>query len=187
MMKIKSIPSLILMMLMIVLSACAPTADSTPQESTGLPELDNVIEVVLGGDMDEIRALVYFTQAKCTNADGLGGPPKCLANEAEGTPVEVLPFLGPEGGFIRKADIDSWNGLHASELFAVYEVSDAVYSDESYPKGEFALVFIEDGEMQSSFTLQVTDGKIVRIDHSFEFPPQIREDYVKRFLVEPAK
>lgn len=183
-MKIKSTPSLLLIMLMIVLSACAPAPSQGP---TGSPELDNVIEVVLGGDVDEIRALVYFTQAKCTNADGLGGPPKCLANEAEGTPVEVLPFLGPEGGFIRKADIDSWNGLHASELFAVYEVSDAVYSDESYPKGEFALVFIEDSEMQSSFTLQVTDGKIVRIDHSFEFPPQIREDYVKRFLVEPAK
>lgn len=184
---LRSIFLLLMILLLAALSACAPAPAATPQGWTGSPELDNVINVVLGGDNDELRGLIQFTQAKCTHAEGLGGPPKCLPGETEGTDVEVLPFLGSEGGFIRKSDIESWEGLHVSELFAVYEVSDAVYTDENYPKGDFALVFIEDSEVKSSYTLQVTDGKIVRIDHGFEFPPQIREDYVKQFLVEPTK
>ena len=176
--------SIVLTVLLIALSACA---SSTAVSSTGSPELDQVIEVVLGGDQGELRELIHFTQTKCTHAEGLGGPPKCQSGEAEGTVVEVLPFLGPEGGFIRKSEIETWGGIQVSKLFAVYETSDAVYSEENYPKGEFALVFIEDSETQLSYTLQVTDGKIVRIDHGFEFPPQIREDYVKQFLVEPIQ
>lgn len=176
--------SIVLTVLLIALSACAT---SPAVSSTGSPELDQVIEVVLGGDKGAIQDLIHFTQAKCTLAEGLGGPPKCQNGEAEGTVVEVLPFLGPEGGFIRKSEIETWEGIRVSELFAVYETSDAVYSEEYYPKGEFALVFIDDGEAQSSYTLQVTDGKIVRIDHGFEFPPQIRKDYVKQFLMEPGK
>ena len=177
---------LLIAALITVLSACAPSSDGTTQAPTGSQDLDHVIEVVLSGDADEIRTLIHFTPAKCTNAEGLGGPPKCEGSEAEGTTVEVLPLLGPEGGFVRKENIESWEVPQVSELFAVYETSDAVYTEENYPKGIYAIVFIEENEAQLSYTLQVTDGKIVRVDLGFEFPPQIPENYVKRFLVEPG-
>ena len=100
--------------------------------------------------------------------------------------MEVLPFLGPEGHFIRNADIDNWTGVEVSELYAVYQVSEAVYSDENYPKGEYALVFITDPEKQSSITLQVRQGRIVRIDNGYGYPPEIPAENVVMYLISPG-
>lgn len=183
--------TVVFMVILALLSACAslqtqPTADAnTSQSQTGLPELDVIIAAALEGDAAKLRSLLEFTQTTCTFAEGLGGPPKCLRNEQEGAPVEVLPFLGPEGHFIRKEDIDTWAGLDVSALFAVYQVSETAFSDENYPAGEYALVFIDRPEMQTSTTLQVRQGRIVRIDSGFVYPPEIREDDVVRYLVPP--
>lgn len=184
----KSFP-LILISLIFLSSACASSPAESPGERnrTGIAELDGIIEKVLAGDTAGLRSLLEFTQTKCTNAEGLGGPPKCLNGEQEGTPVDVLPFLGPEGHFIRKADIASWQGIDASDLFAVYQVSDLAYSDENFPAGEYALVFIGDSQASMSVTLQVRRGRIVRIDDGFGYPPVIREDDVLRYLVPPIK
>jgi hypothetical protein len=170
------------------LTACAqaqPTEDPAAGR-TGIPELDRIIEIVLAGNPDAVRSLIQFTQTACTNIEGLGGPPKCLANEEPGTPIEVLPFLGPEGHFIRKADIQTWDGLQASQLFAAYQVSDQAYTDVNYPAGEYALVFIGGLENQTSLTLQVRGGRIVRIDVGLQFPPVLREEDVVKYLVEPG-
>jgi hypothetical protein len=88
--------------------------------------------------------------------------------------VEVLPFLGAEGHFIRRADINRLDGLDAAALFAVYEVSESAYSDENYPAGEYALVFLGKPEVPTPVTLQVRQGRIVRIDYGFAHPPEIR-------------
>lgn len=180
-----------LVTIIVLLSACTSLqtepnkASNTPQNQTGVAELDAIITIVLKGNADKLRSILGFTQTKCTFADGLGGPPKCLDGEQEGTPVEVLPFLGPEGYFIRKGDIGSWKGVNVSELFAVYQVSDIAYSDENYPAGEYAIVFISDSEIKTSITLQVRQGRIVRIDNGFAYPPEIRQDDVARYLVPP--
>ncbi|UYN90353.1 MAG: hypothetical protein KIT08_03720 [Anaerolineales bacterium] len=168
--------------LAIFVSACA--APTQLNERTGIAELDSIIEIALSGDAAQLRSLIEFTPAYCTNAEGLGGPPKCLPDEAEGAMVEVLPFLGAEGNFIRRSDIESWNGVQIESLYAVYEVSDAAYSDENYPRGEYALVFLTD--RGASITLQVTKGRIVRIDYGFMAPPVIDQNTVVRYLVEPA-
>ncbi|WKZ36531.1 MAG: hypothetical protein QY332_01150 [Anaerolineales bacterium] len=160
-------------------------AGATPNQ-TGIKELDHIIEATLTGDMNEFRSLLEFTQTNCTHTEGLGGPPKCLNGEAEGMPVEVLPFLGSEGYFIRRQDIGSWKGLHVSRLYAVYETTDAVYSDENYPKGEYAIVFINSGGTEYGITLQVAKGHILRIDEGFTMPPEILESHVARYLVEPV-
>lgn len=91
--------------LAIFVSACA--APTQLNERTGIAELDSIIEIALSGDAAQLRSLIEFTPAYCTNAEGLGGPPKCLPDEAEGALVEVLPFLGAEGNFIRRSDIES--------------------------------------------------------------------------------
>ncbi len=157
----------------------------TPRNLTGIPELDQIVSIVLNGNIDEQQSLIEFSEMGCTNAEGLGGPPKCEASEAEGSPVEVLPFLGPEGHFIRKADIDTWEGLNVTGLFAAYEVSDKAYSDANYPAGDYALVFLDAGSPETTITLQIKNGRIVRIDYRFGNPPTIKEEDVAKYLVMP--
>ena len=159
----------------------------TPRNLTGIPELDQIVSIVLNGNFDEQQSLIEFSEMGCTYMEGLGGPPKCEAGEAEGSPVEVLPFLGPEGHFIRKADIDTWKGLNVTGLFAAYEVSDNAYSDANYPAGDYALVFLEAGSPETTITLQVKNGRIVRIDYRFGNPPTIKAEDVAKYLVMPPK
>ncbi len=165
-------------------SESSPTISATLNQ-TGFAEIDKIITVVLGGDITELQQLLDFTSTKCTFAEGLGGPPKCLKTEKEGDSVEVLPFLGSEGSFLRKEDIGRWQGLDVSELFAVYQVSESAYSDKNYPTGDYAIVFIGNQEKKTSLTLQIKQGKIIRIDYGFVYPPQIRSDNVVRYLVPP--
>jgi len=151
------------------------------QEYTGIPDVDQIIEAAV--QEDEVKLIPYlkFRELNCTIADGLGGPPKCKPGEAEGMPVSVLPVLGPEGHFIREEEIENWTGLNASELFAVYIVSDAAYSDQYYPAGEFAIVFIGSDEF-TNVTIQVKDGEIIRLDYGVGSPPEIPTVNVEEFI-----
>jgi len=171
----------LMVFLVMGIAACAPVDPATqeaivsPQPQladafhplsarTGLEDIDNILEVLAGGDAEELRSLVQFTNAECTQADGLGGPPKCRAGEAEGTPVEVLPFLGSEGGFLRKDEISNWQGVDAAGLYAVYKVSPAVIFEQYYPAGEYAIMLVGK-EDQSPVVLRVDAGRIVRVDY----------------------
>lgn len=184
--------SVILMAIIVLVTACSNLQAETsstvgPTSSqTGMEELDKIISVALSGDVTELRNLLEFTSTNCTFTEGLGGPPKCLETEKEGEPVEVLPFLGPEGHFLRKEAIESWQGLEVSDLYAVYQVSESAYSDQNYPAGGYAIVFIGNKEEKTSLTLQVKQGKIIRIDYAFVYPPEIRPDHVVRYLVPPT-
>lgn len=182
------IPAMLLLgsILMAACNAMPSQATPLPQSQTGIEELDTIISTVLNGSTADLLPLLEFTQTSCTLAEGLGGPPKCPEGEKDGTPVEVLPFLGPgEGSFIRKQDIGSWQGLDVSELFAAYQVSDKAYSDKDYPAGDYALVFI-DSNKQSAIALQVRNGRIVRIDYLFGYPPQIPQENVVNYLIHPG-
>ena len=132
---------------------------------TGLEEIDRILDA--SGDVQRLRSLVQFTSALCTRRDGLGGPPKCLEDEGEGTPVEVLPFLGPEGSFLRKDEIQDWQGFKASGLYAIYEVSSSAFSDENYPAGQYAILFVGK-DNQPAISLRVSNSRIVRVDTLFE-------------------
>jgi hypothetical protein len=147
--------------------------------------LDAIIAAVLAGDTAAQKNLIGYTEAGCSSAEGLGGPPPCLPGEPEGTPVDVLPILGAEGGYIRRADIGAWQGLRSTELYAAYEVSDAAYTEPNFPAGEYALVFGGTSGTASDFTLQVRDGRIVRIDHYVGADPRIPPQDVVRYLVSP--
>ena len=167
-----------------------PTAtDSQTTErgvETGVDELDRAIQIVLDGDMNALRSLIRYTEAECTFEDGLGGPPKCKEGEDEGETVEVLPFLGPEGHFIRKDDINSWTGIDASDLYAVYSVSGSAFSDPIYPSGEYAIAFINEARFLIT-TLQIVEGNIVRVDSHMGNPPEIRLDDVDIYLIPPLE
>lgn len=142
---------------------------------TGLEAVDPVLEALASGDAQAVRSLIQFTNAPCTRQDGLGGPPKCREAEAEGTPVEVLPFLGPEGSFLRKEEIADWQGVDAAGVFAIYKVSAAVTFEQYYPAGEYGLMLV--GKDDRSFVnLRLSEGRIVRVDSLLgDFPKTWQE------------
>jgi hypothetical protein len=149
---------------------------------TGIAEIDHIIDTVLARDLDAQIQLLQFSTLACTYEDGLGGPPKCREGEEEGTTVEAFPFLGPEGHHMRKEEMADWPGIDASDVYAVYRNSNQVYSDEAYPAGEYAIMFTTDNE-NFYLTLQVTRGKIVRIDNNFGAPADIHLDQVASEII----
>ena len=135
-----------------------------PERRTGIEELDTIIDAVLAHDFEQLKTLTMYLVIGCTQSEGLGGPPKCAEGEAEGTLVEAVPFLGPEGYHQRRAEYEGWQGPDVLGLLAAYRVSPDVFSEAAYPAGEVALVFL-DAQSSMPVTLQIMDGKIVRFDY----------------------
>jgi len=154
---------------------------------TGIADLDHIIDTVLaGGPEDEIQ-LLKFSTLGCTHEEGLGGPPKCREGEEEGAKVEVFPFLGPEGHHMRREELGDWIGIQATDVYAAYRVSSKAYSDPAYPAGEYAIVFLTEN-VQLYLTVQVSDGKIVRIDNNFGHPTDIDlEQVASEIILKPKR
>ncbi len=163
-------------------SASAPQS-ATPDVSyplgtrTGVEEIDRILDS--SGDVQELRSLIQFTSARCTRLDGLGGPPKCRQDEGEGTRVDVLPFLGPEGSFLRKDEIEKWQGFEVSGLFAIYEVSSNAFSNDNYPAGQYAILFVGK-DSQPAISLHISDGKLVRVDYIFDNSVELLNTILQR-------
>lgn len=167
-----------------LLAACA---SSTPvvrqgyplETRTGNSDIDLVLAAVESGDAQELRYLVQYTNAPCTNADGLGGPPKCREGEAEGTMSEVLPFISSEGSFLRKEEIGNWRGIDPAALYAIYRVSPNALQEQYYPQGDHIAFFVA-RENQTVDALHIADGKIVRVDTLFGEIPDSLETIIDR-------
>ncbi len=151
-------------------STAANQMSAESEMQTGIAEIDAVISAVLADDVTRQRELLVFRLVACTTADGLGGPPKCNEGEPDGTLVEVFPFLGPEGHFLRKEQLEEWPGIAADELYAAYRVSEGVFSDENYPAGEYAVMF-RSSEDSAYVVAQIGNGGIVRFDYLFGQTP----------------
>lgn len=184
-------------LLVLAATGCAPAASTTSESAptgqtataepyhplttkTGIQIIDQVLQAVASNDPDALRALIEFTNAECTHRDGLGGPPKCLEGEEEGTPMEVLAFLSSEGSYIRRAEIDRWQGVEATGVYAVYEVNDAAVASETYfPAGKYVILLVDE-EKQPVTALRIGETGIVRVDTVFDFSPAILDDVIKR-------
>ena len=149
-----------------VMSPQPETSDQEQAGHTGIAEIDTIIDTILAGNPQEELQLLQFSSLPCTHTDGLGGPPKCREGEEEGTEIEAFPFLGAEGNHIRRSEMGDWGGIQASGVYAIYRVSDQVYSDEAYPAGEYAIVFNAQNK-EYFVTAHVRNGKIVRLDYNF--------------------
>ena len=137
-----------------------------PGNRTGNPELDPIIDAMLRHDSAALLDQTSFTMLGCTFEFGMGGPPKCKEGETEGAIIEVVPILGPEGHHLRKADYVNWEGPDVLGLMAAYQTSAGTYRDPAFPAGDYALLFLLAGGLET-ITLQVTDGRIIRYDYDF--------------------
>jgi hypothetical protein len=171
-----------LALLTVVLAACAtptqaptqppaPTAEPTaagpyhPADArTGVEPVDRVIEAVLSGDRAQMASLVHYTVTGCTQAEGLGGPPKCAEGQAEGAEVEVFPVMGPgEGSYATRESIEGVFPEGDYALFAAFTVPDDLVPEGDYwPVGDYGVMFVERGT-GAAMTLLVTEDGIVRV------------------------
>jgi hypothetical protein len=188
----RSVQTVCLILLALAMIACSAatsaTQESTPTPSegfypfttkTGIEEVDTIIETIASGDAQMLRSLIQFTDTKCTKAEGMGGPPKCRAGEAEGMPVEVLPILGPEGHFFYKEEIEEWTGVEADGVYAIYQVSSEVYSEPEFPAGKYAVMFV-DKRSPAIISLRLDNGQIVRVDYILDLSPEISKGWIER-------
>lgn len=179
--------------ILLLLAACVPASTPTTVQVseldysldavTGITEVDNVLAAVASGDRQKLIALIKYTSAACTNAEGLGGPPKCRVGETEGTVSEVLPFLSSEGHYLRKDEIKQWQGVDATGLYAIYRVAENAQADDEYfPAGEHAVILkTADGQAVS---LRITDGGIVRVDDLFNVTQESLEAIIQQDAAE---
>jgi hypothetical protein len=180
-------------LLILLLAACVPitpaivaTQSPTPTEpyhpldtQTGVEILDRVLGAVASGDRQALYSVVEFTNAKCTKREGLGGPPKCREEEAEGTALQVLPFLSSEGHHLRRDEIEQWIGIDAVGLYAIYEASPAVVSEEDYPAGKYAILLVTEGS-DPALALRIGESGLVRVDTLFDASPQALNAMIER-------
>ena len=137
--------------------------------STGIDEVDVVIDTILSNDLDARQALVRFVTAGCTTADGLGATPKCESGQAEGTLVDFFPLGGPgEGHSVPASEVARVLEFEAESLYAAYVVSEDLPDRPDFPHGTYALFFTTVSSEESnnvSVILRVDDeGYIVRLD-----------------------
>jgi len=150
-------------------ASTSPTLKYYPLDTvTQIEEIDLILVAVASGDAQAVRNLFGFSTIACkTVVNALGGPPPCRAGEKEGTMVEVLPFLGSEGSYLRKDEVGNFPGLTVTGVYAIYDVSETAYSEENFPKGDYGIMLTAP-ENLPNIVLQIKNGQIVRIDYVFD-------------------
>jgi hypothetical protein len=81
--------------------SATPSASATPADDfsphTGIPVVDQVIDIVRSGDLAGFRALMKEFPDRCTTGiRGVGSPPACPPGAADGSPVEAFRALASE-------------------------------------------------------------------------------------------
>ncbi len=153
---------------------------------TGISMVDTVFAAMLSGDVNTLVSLTQFLTINCVKvAEGLGAPPLCNDDEADGTPVEVLPTLLSEGTYVRRGAIESQFPAAPYSLLAVYRVPDDVHQDENFPAGKYSMIFIDEGKsFFNAVNIRVTDQGIVRIDYN-AWPDIIMGFGIGEFILPP--
>lgn len=190
-----------LLIVLFLISSCAPVATPTQEATTpepqpasvldfhpldtrtGIEEIDVVLDAIANADIKKQRALINYTTAPCTFAEGLGGPPKCREAETEGTEVKVLPFLGPEGSYLREDESIEWGGVQATAIYAIYRVSENVKVEQYNPAGEYAIIFVRSAHWPA-VSVRVHDGGIARVDYLFDASPEALNAIIEREVSE---
>jgi hypothetical protein len=160
-----------------------------PDTRTGIEELDRVIDSIMSQDLSCRLELVRFTNSGCTTSDGLGGPPKCKSDEADGTMVEAFPVSSGEGHHVRPDNIQATFDFTVRGLFAIYVVPEDAYRADYWPAGDYGLVFTtEEGGFLHTVTVLAEEGQIVRLDFGFGWPPfEMIHSISDEFILPPIR
>ena len=144
---------------------------------SGDAAIDAVISALETGDRQAIARLLRFETVGCTHALGIGGPPKCGQDDAEGTPFQVLPNSGCEGGWWLGPELQTIQVLSrfvktysGASLSAVYRPPVSVQRRYT---GEYIIVYVRDtGFGRAALVIGVTDGRIVSTGSGCDTKPE---------------
>ncbi len=93
---------------------------------TGIGGLDTALDALRLADAEALGQLIQFQPIACiATPQGIGAPPLCRSDEADGTLVDVLPVSTCELMYVRQDESD-WvlDSLAEGELYAVYRDGD---------------------------------------------------------------
>ena len=163
----------------------SPPSQPVPAPETGIPEIDRVIAIILENDIASRRDLVQFSTSGCTHEMGIGGPPKCLPGQEEGTPVEHFPILGHEGGHKPPEEIDQVLDFHVESFYAAFRHKDEPDFEPTFAPGVYVSVFpTGDADGTNVLVHLNEDGKIVRLDTVDRFMALSLEEELERMVAE---
>ena len=167
-----------------------PSTQVPRDTSTGIPEVDFVIDTILSNNLETRQALVRFVTVGCTTADGLGATPKCESGQAEGTLVDFFPLGGPgEGHSVPASEVGRVMEFEAKSLYAAYVVSEDLPDRADFPHGKYALFFTTVSSEESnnvSVILHVDDeGYIIRLDGLVGIPLDFYFQQMAADLIDP--
>jgi hypothetical protein len=167
-------------------SLAAPTATQEPESTvptgtrTGITEIDRITQAVLDHDVQALAALFRFQEVACTNASGLGGPPKCGDTKdgsrlSEGTVVSVFPSSSCELGWASNIGVLVENLLsRAVNLYGVVELTEPISSEPYLPRSSYGIVLEAElpNSPRSGVVLHVDNGNIVYFHRLCAGPPE---------------
>lgn len=140
-----------------------PTAEPTG-ESEGTPTIVNdIIEAVAAADAAAIEEMLVYTSLACTTTvEGLGGPPVCVAGEANGAEVDVLPTAQCEGSYARPGELNTFPLTENITFYAAYRAN-----DDTYPPGDYVVVFsrVEPNIGETALAIMADDRGIVGVHY----------------------
>ena len=157
----------------------APTADGQvpglPMSTRyGIPAVDGVLAALFAGP-DSLSPFFSYSEAPCTDREGLGGPPKCAPGQTKGEAVEGIPVLGSEGQFLPREDFTWARDPSSLVLLGVFKVNEGFQAEAYYPAGLYGIVLAQADE-SLYIVLRVSEQGIVRVDYPAAIPGKEQPD-----------
>ncbi|MHB8377068.1 MAG: hypothetical protein ACYDEB_08950 [Dehalococcoidia bacterium] len=133
---------------------------------TGVPALDQALDAALASDSIEMARLTGYEKVPCA-AQADATHPACRLKEKPGAPVEILPKLGCQSGWLRPEDVppaygDALTGK-SPKLLAVYQPAAGV---DKYGAQYIAVIGTgnhADGAA-AAIALHIKDGRITALE-----------------------
>lgn len=155
-------------------------------------ELEPILKAAFSGITDDMLSLMQFIEVPCANVDGIGGPPPCPEGITEGTALEVFPTFSSHGTLASRAEMTNMLAatLQVKNLHAIYRETPNPNAEPYYQPGEYAMLFERElNDMPLPIVLQVTGGRIVRIDYHIGISPEemLKEIPLENVIISPQE
>ena len=168
-----------------------PEPRPTLAQSSGLPEVDQLLVAAIAKDDIELAALTGYQRVPCGTDDVA---PACREGEENGTEVDALAASACDDGWVRPEEVPDAFRLalepDTPELLAVYR---PVYADGTFGDGFGATTVAvfdtgtrEDGTPKG-VALHINEGRVVWIEADCpELSELLLPERIESFIIEPA-
>jgi hypothetical protein len=161
--------------------------------TTGIQEVDTVIDALRAQDAPALAALVRYAEIGCVRLPlGTGDPPTCaLAGVPEGSVVETLPVVVCHAEFQLKPDVPAFlvTRLAGFEYYGVLKPERHPLAfpsaDRSWPTPEYAIIFRDSRQPGFSLALHLMDGMIVALSSFGTCGPSLPDPDDPAWVVPP--